>query len=68
LSPISPPIAICDAADFAAEPIARVLLPIRVPFGFHGAWIPDEGMNQISSWKIVAQSSREPPLLLPFLG
>ncbi len=33
---------ILDAQDFDADPIARILLPVRVPFGFHGAWIPRE--------------------------
>ena len=32
---------VLDAADVSAEPIARVPLPQRVPFGFHGSWIPD---------------------------
>lgn len=31
---------IVDATDFTAPPVARVLLPRRVPYGFHGAWIP----------------------------
>ncbi len=31
---------IVNAADMRAEPIARVLLPVRVPYGFHGIWIP----------------------------
>lgn len=30
-----------DAQNFAADPIARVKLPQRVPYGFHGSWSPD---------------------------
>ena len=32
--------AVIDARDVAAGPVARVLLPRRVPFGFHGNWMP----------------------------
>jgi carotenoid cleavage dioxygenase-like enzyme len=32
---------ILDAADFATKPIATIGLPQRVPYGFHGNWIPD---------------------------
>ena len=32
---------ILDAADFTAPRRAAVALPQRVPFGFHGSWIPD---------------------------
>jgi carotenoid cleavage dioxygenase len=32
---------ILDASDFAATPVAKVQLPQRVPFGFHGSWVSD---------------------------
>lgn len=31
---------VIDAQDFTAPPIATVHLPVRVPYGFHGSWIP----------------------------
>lgn len=33
---------VIPAADPAAGPVARVRLPVRVPLGLHGAWIPTE--------------------------
>ncbi|CAN5509261.1 carotenoid oxygenase family protein [soil metagenome] len=30
---------ILDAADFAGDPLARIKLPHRVPYGFHGNWV-----------------------------
>ena len=30
---------VLDASRLSAPPIARVLIPRRVPFGFHGSWI-----------------------------
>ena len=32
---------ILDASDMAADPVAQVMLPRRVPAGFHGSWIAD---------------------------
>jgi carotenoid cleavage dioxygenase len=34
-------LAIFDAAALDADPVAVVHLPVRVPNGFHGNWIPD---------------------------
>jgi len=36
-------VVILHAQDFGGEPLATIHLPERVPFGFHGSWIPDEG-------------------------
>jgi carotenoid cleavage dioxygenase len=35
---------VLDAHDFSADPVARVMLPARVPAGFHGNWIPDRAL------------------------
>ncbi len=33
---------VLDATSFAGPPVATVHLPVRVPFGFHGSWIPSD--------------------------
>jgi len=32
---------VVDAQRLSAGPVARVILPTRVPFGFHGLWVPE---------------------------
>ena len=32
---------VLDADDLEADPVATIHLPGRVPFGFHGSWLPD---------------------------
>ena len=32
---------IIDATDFTVPPVATIKLPRRIPFGFHGSWIPN---------------------------
>lgn len=34
-----------DAANVSGGPIAKVELPVRVPVGFHGVWVPDSAMT-----------------------
>ena len=34
-------VVILDARDFGGDPVATIHLPVRVPYGFHGGWVPD---------------------------
>ncbi len=34
-------VVILDSRDFTGEPVAKIQLPVRVPAGFHGNWVPD---------------------------
>lgn len=34
---------VLEAGDVAAGPVATILLPGRVPHGFHGTWVPADG-------------------------
>lgn len=36
---------VMNAQDVTADPIARVLIPQRVPYGFHSIWISEEQMT-----------------------
>ena len=36
---------VIDTLAFDTPPIARVLIPARIPFGFHGTWVPSDLMD-----------------------
>ncbi|MBV6624474.1 MAG: carotenoid oxygenase family protein [Rivularia sp. (in: Bacteria)] len=38
---------IVDAQDMTSQPVARVLIPQRVPYGFHGDWVSEEKLQNL---------------------
>jgi carotenoid cleavage dioxygenase len=36
---------IIDALDMKRPALAQVHLPVRVPYGFHGSWVPDDDVS-----------------------
>jgi carotenoid cleavage dioxygenase-like enzyme len=40
---------VVNAQDVTGEPVARVLIPQRVPYGFHAAWVSEEQLASFSS-------------------
>ncbi|GAB1540495.1 carotenoid oxygenase family protein [Scytonema sp. NUACC21] len=36
---------VVNAQDMTGEPVARVVIPQRVPYGFHGAWVSEEQLS-----------------------
>lgn len=40
---------VVDAQQLEAEPVARVILPQRVPYGFHAAWISESQLQATSN-------------------
>ncbi|MGB7381031.1 MAG: carotenoid oxygenase family protein [Rivularia sp. (in: cyanobacteria)] len=37
---------VVDAQNMTSEPVARVLIPQRVPYGFHGDWVSEEKLQK----------------------
>ena len=37
---------VIDAKTMSSEPVARVMMPCRVPYGFHATWVNEEQMQK----------------------
>ncbi len=37
---------VIDGKNFTAEPVARVIMPQRVPYGFHSVWVTEEQLQR----------------------
>ena len=40
---------VLDARDITGPPVARVRLPVRVPFGFHSNWVPGADLDAVDA-------------------
>lgn len=39
---------VIDAQNFTAEPVAKIMIPQRVPYGFHSVWVSEQQLqNQV---------------------
>jgi carotenoid cleavage dioxygenase-like enzyme len=47
-----------DAADLRRTPLARIALPTRVPFGFHGSWADHSVLDKAIAARSADQAGR----------
>ena len=40
-------LAILDAQDVESGPVGSIEMPQRVPFGFHGVWVPNSWLSNV---------------------
>ena len=40
-------LAVFDAKSMSSKPVARVVLPRRVPYGFHSLWVPAAQLHDL---------------------
>jgi len=40
---------ILDAKNFSSGPVARIIMPARVPYGFHGQWVSGKAIERQST-------------------
>ena len=49
---------ILDATDVAAGPVAQVHIPVRVPAGFHGTWLPADPPDARAHFRASCNATR----------